>query len=128
MSAALAAGVAAGIVLGVALAWWLVSRARARARIAAPEDAAAAAEAGLTGFETAGALLAADGRAALVVASDGRVALVRPRGRPREVGWTAVRAAADGVVVEARGSGPVALNGVDALDLRRLAGTARAGV
>lgn len=111
------------VMLSAAGAWWLLAR-RARARIAAPEDAAEAADAELAGFRTANAVLGADGRGALLVDEHGRVAVARPRGRRvavREIGWDAVRATPQGMVVEARGLGRVLLAGVDALDVRRLA-------
>lgn len=112
------------VVLSAAGAWWLVAR-RAGARIAAPEDAAEAADAALAGFRTANAVLGADGRGALLVDETGRVAVARPRRRRvtvREIGWDAVRATPQGMVVEARGLGRVLLAGVDALDVRRVAG------
>jgi hypothetical protein len=111
------------ILLVAAGAWWLIAR-RARARIGAPEDAADAADTMLAGFRTANAVLGADGRGALLVDADGRVAVARPRGRRvavREIGWDAVRATPQGMVVEVRGLGRVLLAGVDALDVRRLA-------
>jgi len=111
------------VVLLAGAGWWMVAR-RARARIATPEDAAAAAEAELPHFQTANAVLGADGRGALLVDGQGRVAVARPRGRRvmvREIGWDAVRATPRGMVVEVRGLGPVLLAGVDALDVRRLA-------
>ena len=113
-------------VLALAVAAWALGLGRGRRRIDAPEEAADAAEAALAGFETAGAVLGADGQGALVVASDGRVAVAKRHGARvavREVPWGAVRSTADGVVVETgeRLFGRVALAGVDALDVRRLA-------
>jgi hypothetical protein len=116
-AAVLAAALAA---VGAALLLW---RARRPARVESPEVAAAAAEGALPGFRTAGAVLGADGRAALVVGEDGRVALATSRRSAlavREIGWAAIRAAPDGLLVEAGGR-PVAVTGVDVLDVRRMA-------
>lgn len=94
-------------------------------RITAPEEAAEAADAALTGFVTAGAVVGADGAAALAVDADGRVAVCRRHGARiavREVAWNAIRATPDGMVVDTgeRRFGAVTVTGVDALDVRRL--------
>ena len=90
-------------------------------------EAAAAAEGALAGFEAADVVVAADGAGALAIGGDGRLALVKchgARAAVREVRWSAVRTTAAGVEVETgeRRFGTVSLAGIDALDLRRLAG------
>ncbi|WP_174286756.1 hypothetical protein [Sphingomonas bacterium] len=114
------------VVLLVATGLGLVMRRARPARIDSPEQAATAVEGAIPGFAVAGAVVGADGAGALAVSHDNRVAVVVPAGRrvvAREIGWTAVRATADGIVVETgdRGIGGVALTGVDVLDIRRLA-------
>ncbi|GAA3255722.1 hypothetical protein GCM10020258_14410 [Sphingomonas yabuuchiae] len=74
------AGLGVGVALGGAGIAWLCTRRRDR-RIGSPEDVAAAAEAALTGFTVAGAVVGADGQGALVVATDGRVAALKLHGR-----------------------------------------------
>lgn len=96
------------------------------ARIGSPEEAAAAAEAALAGFEAANVVLGADGAGALAVGTDGRLAAIKRHGARaavREVRWAAVRPTSAGAVVETgeRRFGAVLLAGVDVLDLRRLA-------
>lgn len=118
-------GVAVVAVLVLAGIAWAIVRTRGR-RIGSVEDAAAAAEAALPGFATKGAVIGADGAAALAVDRTGRVAVMKRRGSriaTREVAWLAVRATAKGIVVETgdRRFGLVAITGVDALDVRRLA-------
>jgi len=117
------AGAIAALVLAVGGGWMAVRR--RRMRIGSPEDAAHAAEAALADFTTTGAVVGADGAAALAVDGHGRVAVMRRRGAGmavREVAWSAVRATGEGIVVETgeRRFGAVALAGVDALDIRRL--------
>lgn len=118
-------GSLAAILLLAGVAWWL--RLGRDGRIDSPEEAADAAEHALAGFVTAGAVLGADGLAALAVDRGGeRVAVVKRHGARlavREVGWSAVRSTAKGIVVETgeRRFGRVAVAGVDALDMRRLA-------
>ncbi|MBI0475811.1 hypothetical protein D9601_10650 [Sphingomonas sp. MA1305] len=107
------------------LAVWALRRNRP-GRIAAPEDAATAAEAALPGFATRGAVVGADGGGALAVDVYGRVAVMRRFGGRivvREVGWGQLRSTLDGIMVETgdRTLGTVAVAGVDALDIRRLA-------
>ena len=97
------------------------------AKIGSPQEAAAAAEAALAGFEAVEAVVGADGAGALAVGADGRLAAIKRHGARaavREVKWTAVRPTPNGAVVETgeRRFGAVTLAGVDALDLRRLAG------
>lgn len=117
-------GLGVGVALGGAGIAWLCTRRRDR-RIGSPEDVAAAAEAALTGFTVAGAVVGADGQGALAVATDGRVAALKLQGRRiavREIPWTRVRSTAEGIVAEVDGRfGPVMLAGVDVLDIRRLA-------
>ncbi|MCT8002866.1 hypothetical protein NZL82_13375 [Sphingomonas sanguinis] len=116
-------GVGAGVVLGIVAIGWLLLRRRDR-RVGSPEEVAAAAEAALSGFAVAGAVVGADGQGALAVAADGRVAAIKLRGRRievRELPWTRIRSTAEGIVAEVEGRfGPVMLAGVDVLDIRRL--------
>ena len=112
-------------VLALAGATWAVRRGRG-GRIAAPEEAAAAAEAALAGFRTVGAAVGSDGAAALVVDGAGRVAVCTRRGARlavREVGWRDIRAIAGGLLVDSgeRWFGTVTVAGVDVLDVRRMA-------
>ncbi|WP_454278483.1 hypothetical protein [Sphingomonas sp. Marseille-Q8236] len=115
--------VGAGVVLGIVAIGWLLLRRRDR-RVGSPEEVAAAAEAALSGFAVAGAVVGADGQGALAVAADGRVAAIKLRGRRievRELPWTRIRSTAEGIVAEVEGRfGPVMLAGVDVLDIRRL--------
>ncbi|WP_242097417.1 MULTISPECIES: hypothetical protein [unclassified Sphingomonas] len=95
-------------------------------RIDSPEEAASAAESALPRFAARNAVVGADGAAALVVGEDARLAVLRRRGRRHavhEIGWSAVRSTAGGIVVETgdRRLGDVALAGVDVLDVRRMA-------
>ena len=121
------AGSAAAILVLAAVAWAL--RLGREGRIASVEEAADAADGQLPGFATGGAVLGADGMAALAVDRAGaRVAVVKRHGARlavREVGWSALRQAEEGIVVETgeRRFGSVAVSGVDALDVRRLAPT-----
>lgn len=94
-------------------------------RIASPQEAAAAAETALAGFEVVNVVVGTDGGGALAIGEDGRLAAVKRHGARaavREVGWSAVRATPEGTVIETgeRRFGPVTLAGVDVLDLRRL--------
>ena len=119
-------GVAIGVALLLLVGLGIVMRRTRPARIDSPEEAASTAESAIPGFSVAGAVVGADGTAALAVSHDNRVAAIAPAGRKlvaREVGWPAVRATADGIVVETgdRRIGRVALAGVDVLDIRRLA-------
>ena len=115
-----------GAILVLAGVAWALRLGR-DAAIGSPEEAAAAAEAALAGFEARDVVLGADGGGALAVATDGRLAAVKRHGARaavREVGWAAVRPTDKGALVETgdRRFGAVLLAGVDALDLRRLAG------
>ena len=119
------AGSLAAILVLAGIAWAL--RLGRDARLASPEEAAAAAEAALAGFETQDVVLGADGAGALAVGVDGRLAAIKRHGARaavREVRWAAVRSVPQGAIVETaeRRFGTVVLAGVDALDLRRLAG------
>ena len=119
------AGSLAAILILAGIAWAL--RLGRDARLASPEEAAAAAEAALAGFETQDVVLGADGAGALAVGVDGRLAAIKRHGARaavREVRWAAVRSVPQGAIVETkeRRFGTVVLAGVDALDLRRLAG------
>lgn len=104
---------------------WLLKLGRVE-RIASPEEAADAADQSLTGFDTIGAVVGADGSGALAVTDDGRVAVMKRHGARiavREVTWHDVRSTPAGIVVETRERrfGTVAITGVNALDIRRLA-------
>lgn len=95
-------------------------------RIVSVEDAADAADHALAGFATQGAVVGADGTGALAIADDGRVAVMKRHGARiavREVTWHEVRSTPAGIVVETgeRRFGSVAITGVNALDIRRLA-------
>lgn len=112
--------------------WWLPAglarmlRLAGSSRIEAPEEAADAAEAALAGFRTVGAAVGSNGAAALVVDRGDRVAVCRRRGARLsvdEVAWSAIRATASGLLVDiGERPRPVAVTGVDALDVRRLRG------
>ena len=117
-------GSLAAILLLAGIAWAL--RLGRDARLGTPEEAAAAAEAALAGFEARDVVLGTDGHGALAVGTDGRLAAVKRHGARaavRQVAWTAVRPTPAGALVETgeRRFGSVLLAGVDALDLRRLA-------
>jgi hypothetical protein len=111
------AAIGAGAVL-------LLRRRQARPRIdteAAAMDGAAAA---LPGFGPRAAVVGHDGAAALVGGDGDRLALVRAERRrlvAHAIDWGAVRATVAGIVVEGRKGAGVAIAGVDALDVRRLA-------
>ena len=117
----------AGAVLAaaaLAAGMWAL-RPRGDRRIGSAEDAATAVEAALAGFATVGAVVGADGAAALAVDGGGRVAVCKRQRAGiavREVGWTAVRATAEGMLIDSgeRSFGAVTVRGVDALDVRRL--------
>ncbi len=119
------AAVVAGVLALAFLAWRLV-RSRRAGKIDSPEDAANAVESVLVGARVMGAVVGADGMGGLAVTEDGRVAAVKRLGRglvAREVPWRNVRSTAQGILVETGDPrlGEVALAGVDALDIRRLA-------
>lgn len=119
------AGALLVVLLALAALGWRLTRGRAR-RIASPEEAVEAAEASLGGFATQGAVVGADGTAALAVDRAGRVAVMRRLGQRivvREVAWGALRSTAEGIVIDSgeRRLGSVLIAGVDALDVRRLA-------
>ncbi|AXJ95207.1 MULTISPECIES: hypothetical protein [unclassified Sphingomonas] len=119
-----AAGAGAAVPILV-LAVWLWRRNRP-GRLSTPEEAAAAADAALPGFATQGAVIGADGGAALAVDAHGRVAAMRRLGKRiivRETPWDRLRSTPAGIVVETgdRMLGTVTIAGVDALDIRRLA-------
>lgn len=119
------AGSLAAILLLAAVAWRL--RLGGDGRIETPEAAADAADHQLSDFVTGSAVVGVDGLAALAVDRTGaRVAVVKRHGARlavREVGWAALRSTPDGVLVETgeRRFGRVAVAGVDALHVRRLA-------
>jgi hypothetical protein len=112
-------------------AWWM--RLGRDARIASVEEAAEAIDGSLPGFVTGGAVMGADGRAALAVDRRGeRVAVCKRHGAKlavREVGWAALRSTPGGIVVETgeKRFGQVPIAGVDALDVRRLAPNLQTG-
>lgn len=117
---------AAAVLIALGVGAVLFVRTRRPNRIGSPEDAAAACEATLQGFNVTGAVVGADGGGALAVSGDGRVAAVKRLGRglvAREVMWRTVRSTADGILVETgdRQLGEVRLAGVNVLDIRRLA-------
>lgn len=117
-----AAVVAIAVTLGVVLAL----RRRRKPRIVSPEEAAEAAERALSGFDTQGAVVGADGGGALAVDRAGRVAVMTRQGggiAVREVSWGALRSTAEGILIDTgeRRLGAVLVAGVDALDVRRLA-------
>ena len=124
MNWVLLAGSLAAVLALAGIAWALrLGRDR---KIEAPEDAADAADAALAGFVTVGAVVGADGAAALAVDGGGRVAVCKRHGARiavREVQWTAVRATPGGMRVDTgeRRFGEVTVAGVSALDVRRLA-------
>jgi hypothetical protein len=125
MNWAIGAGAVAAV-LAVSGGSWAMLRGRVRLRIDSAEQAAAAADQGLAGFKSAGAVLAEDGAAALAVSTTDRVALVKQSGKQvvvREITWQALRSTPAGMVVETgdRRLGDVALTGVDVLEVRRLA-------
>jgi hypothetical protein len=113
------------ILLLAGIAWWL--RLGRDAKIASPGEAADAADHALPGFRTAGAVVGADGMAALAVDTGAtRLAVMKRHGARiavREVSWDAVRSTPAGIIVETgeRRFGRVPVKGVDALDMRRLA-------
>ncbi|WP_375427462.1 hypothetical protein [uncultured Sphingomonas sp.] len=119
-------GSIAAILMLAGIAWWL--RLGRDGRIIGPEEAADAADHALGGFRTADAVVGADGMAALAVdAGAVRLAVCKRRGARVavcEVGWGAIRSTPAGIVVETgdRRFGRVPVKGVDALDMRRLAG------
>ena len=120
-------GVAVAVALVIALAGVTIVLMRRRApRIASPEEVAGAAEAALSGFDTQGAVVGADGGGALAIDRAGRVAVMKRSGKSiavREVAWSALRSTAGGILIDSgeRQFGQVLVAGVDALDVRRLA-------
>ncbi|WP_294286234.1 hypothetical protein [uncultured Sphingomonas sp.] len=120
---ALIAGLAVLLVVGGIV--WAVRRGRV-GRIESPEEAAAAADEALGGFETLGAVVGADGAGALAVDRAGRVAVMRRYGKRItvcEIAWLALRSTVEGIEIDSgdRRMGRVLIAGVDALDVRRLA-------
>jgi hypothetical protein len=121
----LAIGVGIALALVLAAVAWRLTR-RGTTRIASPEEAAAAAEAALAGFDTQGAVVGADGGGALAIDRAGRVAVMARDGKRlavREVAWGALRSTAAGILIDTgeKRLGQVLVAGVDALDVRRLA-------
>ena len=89
------------------------------------DEAVAAAEDALPGFEAKNVIVATDGGGALAVGADGRLALVKRHGARaavREVAWPALRVTRSGLEVETgeRRFGRVTLAGIDAPALRRV--------
>ncbi|WP_332908811.1 hypothetical protein [Sphingomonas mollis] len=122
-----AAALAALVAIGIG---WTTVRRRRVEPIGSLEDAADAVEAMLGGSRVAGAVVGADGIGALAVTDDGRVAAIKRRGHrliAREVTWRSVRSTAAGILIETGDPrlGEVALAGVNALDIRRLAPKAK---
>ncbi len=108
-------GIAAGLKLG------------RKERILVEEaDALRAADEAIAGFVAVSAVIGSDGRGALVFGEDRRVVVLKAHGAriaARVIEWDAVRATPGRMLVETgeRRFGAVALPGVDALDVRRLA-------
>ena len=122
MLVTLAASLVAVLALA-GIAWWL--RLGHDVRLD-PDEAAAAAEGALAGFDATRVVIASDGAGALVIGHDRRLAVVKRHGARaavREVRWSAIRTAAAGAIVDTgdRRFGSVTLADVDALDLRRMA-------
>ncbi|MGN6375709.1 MAG: hypothetical protein ACTHMG_09150 [Sphingomonas sp.] len=121
------AGSLAAILILAALAWALkLGRAGNEAAIEEPDMATEAAEQALAGFHALGALVGEDRASALVAGRSGRVAVIKRHGARlavREVRWGQVRATHDGLLVETgdRRFGAVRVDGVNVLDVRRLA-------
>lgn len=110
--------------LAAAGAAWALRRPRP-VPMESAEEAAQAVGGALAGFDVRGAVLAADGMAALAVSHQGRVAVIKRDNTGlavREVPWTAVRLTPAGLVVETgdRSFGAISLAGIDALEVRRL--------
>ncbi|MBW6527277.1 hypothetical protein KZ813_10540 [Sphingomonas sp. RHCKR7] len=106
------------------LAAWL-GLGRAHRMMRSVDEAIEAAAAALPRFAGFDAVIAEDGRAALVIDSTGVIALVLVRGarvRARVVEWAMLRQTPAGILVETadRGFGDALLAGVSAIDVRRL--------
>lgn len=106
------------------LAAWL-GLGRAQRMMRSVDEAIAAARTAMPRFEAFDAVIAEDGRAALVIDPTGTIALVLIRGRrahARTVEWTMVRQTYGGILVETgdRRFGDALLAGLTAIDVRRL--------
>jgi len=106
------------------LAAWL-GLGRAHRMMRSVDEAIEAVGVALPRFAAFDAVIAEDGRAALVIDSTGVIALVLVRGtrvRARVIEWAMVRQTHAGIQVETgdRGFGDVLLAGVSAIDVRRL--------
>ena len=117
-------------ILVLAGAAWALRLGRDGGRVGDPAAAMRQAEEALAGFASCAAVVAPGDRAALVTAEDGRVAVLKAHGARvavREVAWSEVRSTGSGIVVDTgeRRFGRVTLDGVDALDVRRLAPAGR---
>jgi hypothetical protein len=106
------------------LAAWL-GLGRAHRMMRSVDEAIEAVGVALPRFAAFDAVIAEDGRAALVIDTTGVIALVLVRGarvRARVIEWAMVRQTHAGILVETgdRGFGDVLLAGVSAIDVRRL--------
>ena len=106
------------------LAAWL-GLGRAHRMMRSVDEAIEAVGVALPRFAAFDAVIAEDGRAALVIDSTGAIALVLVRGtrvRARAVDWAMMRQTHAGILVETgdRRFGEVLLAGVTAIDIRRL--------
>ncbi|MBW6533340.1 hypothetical protein ACYZX9_13375 [Sphingomonas citri] len=106
------------------LAAWL-GLGRAHRMMRSVDEAIEAVGVALPRFAAFDAVIAEDGRAALVIDTTGVIALVLVRGarvRARVIEWAMVRQTYAGILVETgdRGFGDVLLAGVSAIDVRRL--------
>lgn len=121
------AGSIAAVVILTGLIWKLrLGSKRVEAVIESPEAALKAVEQTLAGFGPIGSLVGENRCAALVAGAHGRVAVVKQRGARlavREVRWEQVRATHEGLMVETgdRRFGVVSIQGINVLDVRRLA-------
>lgn len=121
------AGSLAAILILAGVAWALkLGRGSHAGAIEDPGAAAQAAEQAIPGFDAIGALIGDDRAAAIVAGAHGRVAALKRHGARiavREVRWSQVRATHEGLLIETgdRRFGAVSVEGVNVLDVRRLA-------
>ena len=121
------AGSLAAILILAGIAWALkLGRGSHAGAIEDPGAAAQAAEQAIPGFDAIGALIGDDRAAAIVAGAHGRVAALKRHGARiavREVRWSQVRATHEGLLIETgdRRFGAVSVEGVNVLDVRRLA-------
>jgi hypothetical protein len=115
---------AAVLALGGVALWLRLGR--TERMLVEESDALRAADEAVAGFAGVSAVIGADGRAALVFGEDRRVVVLKAHGAriaARVIDWDAVRATPGAMLIETneRRFGAVMLQGVDALDVRRLA-------